>query len=258
MVGVPYAQRLRFALKYAWRHALVSLSAAGLSAFFVFGLLYPSPYDALLGVGSIFLLLLGVDAVCGPLLTLLLANPAKSLRERWVDFSLVGLVQVAALLYGLHSLWVARPVVLAFEVDRLVIVSANQVQIETLMQAPAGLQSLPWWGVLQVGTRKAKTSDEFFHSVNLGLGGISPAMRPTWWQPWNSAQAGIQERAKPVAELLERRPQVAPVLQAAMTEAGLSVQQLRYLPLTSSKVKDWVALLNAEGQIVGHAPVDGF
>ena len=68
----------------------------------------------------------------------------------------------------------------------------------------------------------------------------------------------IKERAKPVAELLARRPQAASVLQAAMAETGLPVQQLRYLPLTSSKTKDWVALLNTEGRIVGYAPVDGF
>ena len=258
MVSALSEQRLRFALRYALRHALVSLLVAGLSALFVFGLLYPPPTSAMLGVGSIFLLLLGVDVVCGPLLTLLLANPAKPRRERWLDFSLVGLVQLAALLYGLHSVWVARPVVLAFEVDRLVIASANEVQTETLSQAPAELQSLPWWGVLQVGTRKAKDSNEFFESMNLGLGGISPAMRPHWWLPWDSAQAGIQERAKPVAELLARRPQAASVLQAAMAETGLPVQQLRYLPLTSSKTKDWVALLNTEGRIVGYAPVDGF
>ena len=258
MVSALSEQRLRFALRYALRHALVSLLVAGLSALFVFGLLYPPPTSAMLGVGSIFLLLLGVDVVCGPLLTLLLANPAKPQRERWLDFSLVGLVQLAALLYGLHSLWAARPVVLAFEVDRLVIASANEVQTETLSQAPAELQSLPWWGVLQVSTRKAKDSDEFFESMNLGLGGITPAMRPHWWLPWDGAQVGIQERAKPVAELLARRPQAASVLQAAMAETGLPVQQLRYLPLTSSKTKDWVALLNTEGRIVGYAPVDGF
>ena len=252
------ATRLRFAFGYALRHLLISVCVALVVALFVFGLLYPPPFSSILGVGGIFFLLLAVDVVCGPLLTLILATPSKSLRERWVDFSLVGLVQVAALLYGLHSLWAARPVVLAFEVDRLVIASANEVQTETLSQAPAELQSLPWWGVLQVGTRKAKDSDEFFESMNLGLGGITPAMRPHWWLPWDGAQVGIQERAKPVAELLARRPQAAPVLQAAMAETGLPVQQLRYLPLTSSKVKDWVALLNAEGQIVGHAPVDGF
>ena len=252
------ATRLRFAFGYALRHLLISVCVALVAALFVFGLLYPPPFSSILGVGSIFFLLLAVDVVCGPLLTLVLATPSKSLRERWVDFSLVGLVQVAALLYGLHSLWAARPVVLAFEVDRLVIASANEVQTETLSQAPAELQSFPWWGVLQVGTRKAKDSDEFFESMNLGLGGITPAMRPHWWLPWDSAQAGIQERAKPVAELLARRPQAASVLQAAMAETGLPVQQLRYLPLTSSKTKDWVALLNTEGRIVGYAPVDGF
>ena len=86
MVSALSEQRLRFALRYALRHALVSLLVAGLSALFVFGLLYPPPTSAMLGVGSIFLLLLGVDVVCGPLLTLLLANPAKPRRERWLDF----------------------------------------------------------------------------------------------------------------------------------------------------------------------------
>ena len=258
MVSALSEQRLRFALRYALRHALVSLLVAGLSALFVFGLLYPPPTSAMLGVGSIFLLLLGVDVVCGPLLTLLLANPAKPRRERWLDFSLVGLVQLAALLYGLHSVWVARPVVLAFETDRLVIATANEVQTETLPQAPAGLQALPWWGGLQVSTRSAKSSEEFLASVNLGLSGISPAMRPDWWVPWADGRAGIDQRAKPVTELLARRPQDAATLQAAIAATGLPTQQLRYLPLTSRRTKDWVAFLDAQARIVGHAPVDGF
>ena len=250
--------RSAHALRAGTVHLLLSATVAGLVALLVFGAWFPGQLRALSGGAELFWLLVGVDVVCGPLLTLVLASPSKSPRERWLDFSLVGLVQVAALLYGLHSLWAARPVVLAFEVDRLVIASANEVQTEALSQAPAELRSLPWWGVLQVGTRKAKDSNEFFESMNLGLGGISPAMRPHWWLPWDSAQAGIQERAKPVAELLARRPQAASVLQAAMAETGLPVQQLRYLPLTSSKTKDWVALLNTEGRIVGYAPVDGF
>ena len=39
---------------------------------------------------------------------------------------------------------------------------------------------------------------------------------------------------------------------------GLPMGQLLYLPLTSSKVVDWVALLSPEGDVVGYAPVDGF
>ncbi len=59
-------------------------------------------------------------------------------------------------------------------------------------------------------------------------------------------------------ELLQRRPQAAPILQAAIAQTGLSADELRYLPLTSSKVKEWVALLDAQLDIVGWAPVDGF
>ncbi|WP_367066236.1 hypothetical protein [Oryzisolibacter sp. LB2S] len=250
--------RLRFAVRYALRHLLISLVVALASAALVYGLLYPQPWQTMLGVGSIFVLLLGVDVVCGPLLTLILASPRKSLRERWLDFSLVGLVQLAALLYGLHSLWLARPVVLAFETDRLVIVTAPEVQTDHLPQAPAGLQRLPWWGVQQVGTRKAAGSDEFMRSVELGLQGISPAMRPDWWQPWPAAQAAMNQRAKPITELLARRPQDAATLQAAIDKTGLAPAQLRYLPLTSSKTKDWVALLDEQLHIVGYAPVDGF
>lgn len=255
---MPRLYRWRFALRFAARHALLSMLAAAACALFVFGVLYPPPFQAMLGVGAVFVLLLGVDAVCGPLLTLILASPRKSARERWVDLGLVGLVQVAALLYGLHTLWAARPVVLAFETDRLVVVTANEVDAEALAQAPEGLQTLPWWGVRQVGTRKAASSEEYFTSVDLSLAGISPAMRPGWWQPWSEAQAALQARAQPLPDLLQRRPQDAATLQAAVSDSGLSAAQLNYLPLTSRYTKDWVALLDVQGRIVGYAPVDGF
>ncbi|GAB2740731.1 fimb protein [Melaminivora jejuensis] len=250
--------RVRHALRYALRHLLISAAVAVAAAVLVFRLLYPPPWHLLFGVGSMFFLLLAVDVVCGPLLTLIVANPKKSRRERWLDFSLVGLVQLAALLYGLHSVWVARPAVLAFESDRLMAISATEVQIDALAQAPQGLRRLPWWGLQQVGTRKAASNDEFFQSMKLGLSGISPAMRPDWWTPWDSALPAMRARARPVGELLERRPQDAATLHEAIAATGLTAGQLRYLPLTTRKVKEWTALLDADMRIVGYAPIDAF
>lgn len=250
--------RFQFASRYALRHLLISLLVAAGSAAVVFGWWYPMPYRAMLGVSGIFLLVLVVDVVCGPVMTAVVASPKKSRRERWLDFSLVGAIQLAALAYGLHSVWVARPAVLAFERDRLVVVTANEVQAKDLHKAPAGLQRLPWAGVRQVGTRQAAGGAEMMSSVELGLAGISPGMRPDWWLPWAEAQDGLRSRAKPLSELIARRPEAAPLLQAAAQSAGRAVPDLRYLPLVSSKTLDWVALLDADLNIVGHAPVDGF
>ena len=251
--------RLRFASRYAWRHLLLSLLVGMLAAALVFGGWYPMPYRAMLGVSAIFLLLLVVDVMCGPVMTAILASPRKSRRERWLDFGIVAAIQLAALTYGLHSVWVARPAVLAFERDRLVVVTANEVDVDSLHQAPQGSDRLPWAGVLRVGTRDAVSNEEFIQSVNLGLAGVSPAMRPGWWQPWSdSVQAAMRERAKPLAELLARRPEQSEVLRTAAQDSGVEVAQLRYLPLTSSKTKDWVALLDVDMRMVGYAPVDGF
>ena len=250
--------RIRFATRYALLHLGISVVLALATAAIVFGLLYPPPYRAMLGVGPIFLLVLAVDVVCGPLLTLIVASPRKSRRERWLDFSLIGLIQALALAYGLHSVWVARPAVLAFEVDRLVVATANEVDVADLPHAPPGLRRLPWWGVLHVGTRRAASGAELMDSVQRGLAGWSPAVQPGWWTPWEQSQADLKERAQPLPELIARRPQAAPALRAAAQAAGADPARLFYLPLTSSSTKDWVALLDADGQVVGHAAVDGF
>jgi hypothetical protein len=75
------SQRLHFAVRYALRHLFFSLVIALASAAVVFGLWYPTPYRQMLDVGHIYLLVLAVDVVCGPLLTLVLASPRKLRRE---------------------------------------------------------------------------------------------------------------------------------------------------------------------------------
>ena len=252
------SQRLHFAAHYALRHLFLSLLVALTSAGVVFGLWYPAPYRQMLDVSHIYLLVLAVDVVCGPLLTLVLASPKKSRRERWLDFSLIGLIQLVALAYGMHSVWAARPVALVFEVDRLVVVTANEVQEDGLAKALPGFRQLPMAGVLKTGTRKPVNNEEFMRSVEQGLAGLSLAAQPDWWQPWADSLPAMRQRAKPLAELLARKPRAAPALQDAARTAGHPVAELRYLPLVSSKTLDWVALLDEQLDMVGWAPVDGF
>lgn len=250
--------RWRFAAIWALRHALLSVAVATAAAVLVYQFWYPMPYRSMLGVGAVFVVLLCVDVVCGPFLTLLLASPRKSRSEMALDLTLVGVIQAAALVYGLHAVWIGRPVVVAFEADRIAVVSANEIESDDLPSAPTEFQQLPFWGVMKVATRKPRDNAEFFQSIDLSLAGFSPAMRPAWWQPMSTQHEQMRAVAKPLAELVNRRPEHAEELRIAAANSGLSVEALSYLPLTSSKTKEWVALLNHSMEMVGHAPVDGF
>lgn len=251
-------RRWRFAMIWALRHGVLSLAVATLAAILVYQFWYPMPYREMLGVGSIFLVLLCVDVVCGPLLTLLLASPRKSRREIALDLTLIGAIQAAALVYGLHAVWIGRPVVFAFETDRIAIVSASEIESADLPSAPPEFQHLPFSGLLKVATRKPKDNAEFFQSIDLSLAGLPPAMRPAWWQPMSTQQEQMRTVAKPLTDLVARRPEQADDLRIAAAKSGYSVEALSYLPLTSSKTKDWVAFFNDSMEMVGHAPVDGF
>jgi hypothetical protein len=250
--------RRRYAARWAIRHLFASLLVALMAAWVVFGMWYPAPWHEMLGVGGVFTIVILADVVCGPLLTLVLASPRKSFRERVVDLTLVASIQLLALVFGLWSVHSARPVVLAFEVDRFVVVTANEVQMESLPDAPDFARRLPFAGPMMVSVRRPLNSDELVSSLDMSLQGVMQFMRPNWWAPYENSRSEVDARAKPMQHLLDRRADQRSILLEAAKQTGQPIDQLRYLPLTSSKVDDWTALIDMQGRMVGHAKVDAF
>lgn len=60
------------------------------------------------------LLVSSVDFVLGPLLCFLVANPAKSLRERRTDLAILTTVQIVAMAWGGWTLYTQRPVAISY------------------------------------------------------------------------------------------------------------------------------------------------
>jgi hypothetical protein len=252
------SHRFRYAARWALGHLLVSLVVAVISCAIVFGVWYPDPWRQMLGVSRILILVVIADIVCGPLLTMVLASPHKSRREKWLDLSLVAIIQLAVLVYGLYSAFSARPVALVFEVDRFFIVTANEVQLEELPEALPPFRKLPWMGPVTMGLRESTSSDEYLNSLDKTLNGVSQAMRPDWWLPYADVKQAVLSRALPLAELMEKRPDQRKILQLVASKSGLPVESVRFLPLTSSKRLDWVVLLSTSGDLLDYAQVDGF
>ncbi|MCZ8227602.1 MAG: pilus assembly protein [Burkholderiaceae bacterium] len=192
-------------LTFRWRAGVIHVALTALvalaAALLIFFLWYPSPYHKISGGLHLFAILLVVDLVLGPTLTLIVSNPNKPRRKLFFDWSVIVVLQLCALGYGLHTVALARPVVLAWEGDggRFRLVSAASVLHEELSRAPPALQELSWYGPVLVSTRSPTTSNERFDAVASALAGHDLGTRPSFWLQWNS-DAAKQASATPCDE----------------------------------------------------------
>ena len=81
-------------------------------------------------------LVVSCDLVLGPLITFTIFDKRKPWPELRRDLAIVVALQLAALGYGLHTVIIARPVVLALEEDRFRVVAAPGVLETELPRAP--------------------------------------------------------------------------------------------------------------------------
>jgi len=254
-----FRARFKAAIKAAAIHLCLSALIATAVWLLVVRRWYPYPLDELAGGLALLSLVIGVDVACGPLLTLVVYTPTKSRRELLLDFSVIGAIQLAALAYGLYSVTEARPVVLAYEVDRFVAVPAAGVDISHLQDAPAGLQMLSWSGPALIGTRKPRNAADQVDAIKGAAQGFEISARPDWWQTYDQSRPDIQKRMKPLAGLYAASaPAQQALIDAARLKSGLPTDALYYLPMTGQKREDYIALLDAQANIVGYAQVDGF
>lgn len=245
-------------LRAAGIHLLISLAIATLAAALVFGLWYPYPYRELSGGRALFFMVVGIDVIMGPLITLLIFNSNKTRRHLTADLSVVAVLQLAALCYGLWTVFEARPVHLVFEYKNMVVVHAADIDPASLSQAPADLQKLPLTGPTLLSLRAFKNADEEYDSVSMALAGRAQAAQPPLWQPYDSARANILQTSQSLEQLQVRFPKQAGVIAKAASATGLPSAQLRTLPLLSRDLA-WTVFIDAQtAQPVGYLALDSF
>src|SRR4029453_13346794 len=99
---------------------------------------------AAIGGDTLIILLIGVDVVIGPLITLIIFDPKK--KNLRFDLAVIALLQLSALVYGCSVMFKARPVFNVFVVDRFEVVAANGVDEESLEKAQAPFRTLSLTG----------------------------------------------------------------------------------------------------------------
>lgn len=249
----PWKKRLRACAI----HFVLSLIVATLAALLVFGVWYPYPYRELSGGRELFTLVVLVDVLLGPLITLVIFNATKTHRHLAMDFTVVGLLQIAALAYGLWAVFMARPVHLVFEYSRMTVVHAVDVGPETLLKAPPELAQLPLSGPTLLSLRPLRGA-EAIDSVLQATAGISQAAQPALWQSYEIAKEQILLESIPIAQLKMRFVNFVNEIDEAVVRSGRPESMLRSLPLLSRQ-KAWTVLIDSKtAKPLGFFELDSF
>jgi hypothetical protein len=223
---------------FTW-HLAGSASALTLTL----GLLYLGWYHwpgwYLADMPTVLTVMVGVDVVLGPLLTLIVANPAKTRRVLVRDLAAILLVQLVAFGYGVTTLWNGRPLYYAFSENCLSLVQAQDLEPEAIAAARAQhaafaptWHSLPRW-IWAPLPKDSAAADKIVDSAISG--GYDVTARPEYYKSWASGAAELRGQLKKVDEIKFFSLKEKKLLKERLMAAGLSPDQADGIALTGRK-----------------------
>jgi hypothetical protein len=227
---------MRFRLKAFGLHLLVSVLV--LSA--LLGTLYAGWYRwpgwYLADAARVTLVLACVDLVAGPLLTFVIAAEAKTRRVLARDLAVIGVMQVAALAYGVALLWSGRPLYYAFSEDVLQLVQAYDLdESEASAARRQELPLAPYWYSLPRWIWAPLPQDPKEHDrivASAVSGGDDVISIPRYYRNWEAGLPTLRTQLKRIDEVKYFSGREKSRLKERVGAAGLATDQANAMALT--------------------------
>ena len=210
---------------------------------------YPAPLFLAVGGLEIFLILLGIDVTLGPLLTLVVFKTGKKTLK--FDLAVIGLLQVLALVYGVYTLLIGRPVYVASLGDRFAVIQANEIEEKELAAAQ---KSLPWYGPEWVGTKVAADKKERERVMFSGLAGAGYGNFPQYHAPLATMREEILKNAKSITVLRKLNARQDSEITAWLRDHDQTDDSVIFQGL-KARAEDMAVIMDAKtAKVIGIAP----
>jgi len=219
--------------------SLVIASAVFLAIYFIW---YPGALFSAAGGRGLLTIIFLVDVTLGPVLTFIVFKRGK--KSLVFDLSVIALVQLAALCYGVHAVFLARPAYIAFVKDRFDLAVAADLSPKELEKARgSGYERIPLDGPRVVAVRIPSDPEESMRIAQDALaGGPDLYGYPRFYRPYGEVKDDVLRVARPVAEL--GRFNAAEDVARELARAGQPAETLRFVPMRAT-VRDLAVLVDA-------------
>lgn len=210
-------------------HLLISALLVGVVFAIVFWVWYPKPAFEIAGALNIVFLLVAVDLVLGPLLTLVVYKSGKPGLK--FDLSVIAFVQLVALTYGAYTLFEERPFYMVFAVDRLEFVPKKQVDQSEIRFDELADKRLT--ELIRVFARSPEDPEEFQRYLDSVMFGGEPDLerRAEYWEPWSAGADVIREKIQPVENFAAESEREQRLLKNAIAKFQIAHPNLGLLPI---------------------------
>jgi hypothetical protein len=237
--------------KAALIHLGISVGIGAAVLIFMRAAWYPGPFFSAVGGAGLVLILLGVDVTIGPLITLVVFDTAKkSLR---MDLTIVALLQLAAFLYGVFIIFEARPVYVAFSVDRFELVRAADLDPEDVKNAPVErFRSLPLLRPQVIAVQGPTDPAEKMKVLELALQGKDLHLRPQYYAPYEQQKDLVKQKIQSIERLKELNPAARGEIDRAIQAMGRKAQAIGFVPLRARERDLAVVIDRSTGDIIGY------
>jgi hypothetical protein len=177
-----------------------------------------------------------VDLVLGPTLTLIIANPGKPRRELARDIAIIATVQLVALAYGADTLWKGRPLYYTFSVNRLEFVQASDIESDeialALRQNPSFAPhwySRPRW----VWAPMPDDPDQALHIANDATFGSGKDIidMPRYFKPWTEGLPKLRDQLSKLDDINNFSKAQRDLLRNRLRQLGLAADDRNTLVL---------------------------
>lgn len=237
-------------------HFIATAVLAACAAALIFLVWYPHPFELMVRGLELFTLVVGCDLALGPLLSFVVFNRSKTRLALLVDYTVIGIVQIAGMVYGVYTVAESRPAYVAFSVDRYEVVAVRDLKPVDLAAGPARYQTTLFGGPRYVGVRVPEPERE--KSLLDELGGDPAFARPKWYVEVATMLPDILKRAQTLDELAQKHPDAKPLIADALEDISVPHEHLRWVPI-STRNGFWTAIIDTRnGLPVGWLDYDPY
>jgi hypothetical protein len=242
-----------------WRassiHLALSVAILGLVSTVLVWRWYPPSLFHTVNAGRLLATIAGTHLTLGPLLTLVVYKQGKKYLK--FDLAIIALLQLAALVYGLHAVWLSRPVYLVAVVDRFELVFANELAPADLQNAPERYRTLPWAGTETISAplpadRKRK-EDLLFQTLETGR---DIQLLPSYYMPYGPAARRELLSHSLSAREFASRLSAGQAAEFADSIGDMSEARLRVVPINSGRGSATMVLDAGTGEPLKPVAVD--